>query len=284
MTREEALNKVRQMSLPKETMEILEALAPELKESEDERIRKALIKLMTVAGDNYVMSATGFEKEQLLAYLEKQKEQNLIMANSPQLKEQKQEKFPPYVTGFRGDPDPAGTSDLEEAAEKYIQGSMCDLDDGPTVGLAKESFIAGAKWQKEQKPVEWSEEDDAYRIEAVKLLENPSLYESCPNLRQETIEWLKQLPKVSVNSEQVSVNSEWSVEDEDRIRQIERIAQQAGCTQKLQEEIHDWLKSLRPSWKPSEEQMNALHRCVYHVEDDIAAITLKSLYEQLKQL
>lgn len=42
---------------------------------------------------------------------------------------------------------------------------------------------------------------------------------------------------------------EWSVEDEDRIRQIERIAQQAGCTQKLQEEIHDWLKSLRPQWQ-----------------------------------
>ena len=43
MTREEALNKVRQMSLPKETMEILEALAPELAESEDEKIRKELL-------------------------------------------------------------------------------------------------------------------------------------------------------------------------------------------------------------------------------------------------
>ena len=47
--------------------------------------------------------------------------------------------------------------------------------------------------------------------------------------------------------------AEWSEEDEYRIRQIERIAQEAGCTQKLQKEIHDWLKSLRPSWKPSEQ-------------------------------
>ncbi len=39
MDREEAIEKVRQMSLPKETMEILEALAPELRESEDERIK-----------------------------------------------------------------------------------------------------------------------------------------------------------------------------------------------------------------------------------------------------
>lgn len=52
----------------------------------------------------------------------------------------------------------------------------------------------------------------------------------------------------------------WSEEDEDRIRQIERIAQQAGCTQKLQEEIHDWLKSLwpQPHWKPSEDQIQAI--------------------------
>ena len=35
MTREEALNKVRQMSLPKETMEILEALAPRGREDKE---------------------------------------------------------------------------------------------------------------------------------------------------------------------------------------------------------------------------------------------------------
>lgn len=60
------------------------------------------------------------------------------------------EEFPPYCTGVKGDPDPAGISDLEEAADKYIQGSLCDLDDGPTVGLAKEAFIAGAEYQKGQ--------------------------------------------------------------------------------------------------------------------------------------
>jgi len=54
--------------------------------------------------------------------------------------------------------------------------------------------------------------------------------------------------------------AEWSEEDEKQIRQIERIVKNAGCTSKLQEKIHNWLKSLRsrpkPSdnWKPSEEQ------------------------------
>ena len=70
--------------------------------------------------------------------------------------------------------------------------------------------------------------------------------------------WLKSLPlNLKKKNEDVAklCSNNWSIEDEDRIRQIERIAQQAGCTQKLQEEIHDWLKSLRPHWKPSEEQL-----------------------------
>ena len=71
MTREEAINKVRQMSLPKETMEILEALAPELKESEDERIRKGLEILVQNAV--YPGLITEQESKNYLAYLEKQK-------------------------------------------------------------------------------------------------------------------------------------------------------------------------------------------------------------------
>ena len=74
MTREEALNKVRQMSLPKETMEILEALAPELAESDDERIRKNLIELLLDTPAQDIISHN-LELSKVLAYLEKQKEQ-----------------------------------------------------------------------------------------------------------------------------------------------------------------------------------------------------------------
>lgn len=59
---------------------------------------------------------------------------------------------------------------------------------------------------------------------------------------------------------------EWSVEDEDRIRQIERIAQEAGCTQKLQEEIHDWLKSLRlqlkQEWSEEDKGLLLSTKCI----------------------
>ena len=70
MTREEAIKKVRQMSLPKETMEILEALAPELNESEDKRIieeiKFAVMQMPSERQDT---------KQRCLSWLEKQKEQ-----------------------------------------------------------------------------------------------------------------------------------------------------------------------------------------------------------------
>ena len=76
MTREEAINKIRQMRLPKETMEILEALAPELAESDDERIRRALINALKVSETIGELEFRLSEptKEKAIAYLEKQKE------------------------------------------------------------------------------------------------------------------------------------------------------------------------------------------------------------------
>ena len=118
-----------------------------------------------------------------------------------------------------------------------------------------------------QKPVEWDELDKDCLNRAIWYIENPA-----PSVVKDTnlILWLKSLPGrlnlqpkqewseediKKIRSEEYTKGfndaafggklKEWSVEDEDRIRQIERIAQQAGCTQKLQEEIHDWLKSLR---------------------------------------
>jgi len=75
MTKEEALNKVRQMSLPKETMDILEALAPELRESEDERIRQALIEFLREA---YSRGNAPEECAKWLVWLDRQKEQKPV--------------------------------------------------------------------------------------------------------------------------------------------------------------------------------------------------------------
>jgi len=75
MTREEAIKNIKKaLPLSDVLTESFYTLHPELRESEDERIRKGLIKLLTVAGEAYLVSSTGIKKDSYLAYLEKQKE------------------------------------------------------------------------------------------------------------------------------------------------------------------------------------------------------------------
>jgi len=309
------------MNLPKETMEILQALAPELAESEDERIRRWLCDYFSSIDKAWIhKDITCID---ILRWLEKQKEQ-------------KKEKFPPYVTGFKGHPDPAGTSGLEEAAEKYIQGSMCDLDDGPTVGLAKEAFIAGAKWQKEQKPVEihvdnpniekfdpdvkittsdssadgkellyvcnksydigfrdgvasvkpaeWSEEDEKDMAHIIRILDDCYVYgthDLSKTDRENLVNKLKSL--------RPQPKPEWSEEDEENLEKVIWYIEK-GCKLIFQkpDKLISWLKSLRPQphWKPSEEQMKALSDacCIAFEEERDFHPSLSRLYHDLRKL
>ena len=43
-------------------------------------------------------------------------------------------------------PEDEPSKDQVEAADEYVSKTICDPDDGPSTGLAKESFIAGAEW------------------------------------------------------------------------------------------------------------------------------------------
>ena len=303
MTREEAVALLERysnyegMGIPnlagcKEAMKVavdaLKEAFPELAESEDERIRRWLCDYFSSIDKAWIhKDITCID---ILRWLEKQKEQ-------------KQEKFPPYVTGFKGHPDPAGTSDLEEAAKEYASKTLCDPDDGPSTGLAKESFIAGAEWQKEQKPAEWSEEDE----EILKLLIlNIGRYMYFGGMSSERIlSFLKSL--------RPQQRQEWSDEDEERLKAICTYLRDYSRLAKLGDKLRfneycDFLKSLRPqyhgdvtmteaykmgleagkasSWKPSEEQMKALnvlncHGALSYVGQQNQLI---SLYNDLKKL
>ena len=75
MTREEAINEIKTWAIPsKKGREVLETLIPELRESEDEKIRKALVWHLK-AGEDFV--SNGVTKEECITYLEKQKEQSV---------------------------------------------------------------------------------------------------------------------------------------------------------------------------------------------------------------
>ena len=147
----------------------LECVFPELRESEDEGIRKGLVRLLTVAGEAYLVESTGIKKESYLAYLEK---------------------------------------------------------------------------QKEQKPAEWSEEDERYINGLIGLIEDMKVGIS-PKLRGVTAD---------------------------------------RCIA--------FLKSLRPSWKPNEEQMEAFRKYIEDFQTRAEAAVggwnnfdvMIQLYEQLKKL
>ena len=85
----------------------------------------------------------------------------------------------------------------------------------------------------------------------------------------------------------------WSEEDEDIINHLlaicsgaKRYRQFAGCSQDDVKKCQTWLKSLRPqnTWKPSDEQMEALKsaaaNCAYSEYQDC----LRELIEQLEKL
>ena len=238
--------------------EVAEYLFPELRDSEDERIRKEILHEIST----YPPAPEGLIKKETLdrwiAWLEKQKDK------------------------CKDCPSRGNT-------HSYLKG----YEDG----------------QKEQNPAEWSEEDEAIRIEVIKLLSNPSLYEACEHLREESVDWLKTLhTKVNVNSEKVSANSEkvnvnWSEEDEKMLKccliAINHYEKTCNIGDHLPtkfniegyltsvDKVKSWLKSLRPSWKPSGEQMVML-RAVINDPNNAGAegcqLALRELYEQLKKL
>lgn len=81
---------------------------------------------------------------------------------------------------------------------------------------------------------------------------------------------------------------EWSEEDEEMLdAMIDIVSNSLYEPLCPREGMLAWLKSLRPSWKPSEEQIEALHTAVYLEEMQFYGglkDKLRDLYEQLKKL
>lgn len=105
-----------------ECKDLLKGIFPELAESEDERIRKGLIDIFNTAlGQDFLQRKAGLNEKEVIAYLEKQKEQKPA-----------DEQFPPL-------------EGLDAIKAKYY-------DDG-----FKNGFDEGVE---SVKPAEWSEEDE----------------------------------------------------------------------------------------------------------------------------
>lgn len=147
-------------------------------------------------------------------------------------------------------------------------------------------YLAGRKVteeerQKEQKPAEWSKEDEHRRKDAIYFLDSAKKHYADTSEIEKTIDWLFYLrPQPKVDEEEIKkIRSEeytngfndcllgrqkgWSEEDEKMIKSIlfvleSYVSQSESASSPslitsyptYYKEI-DWLKSLRPSWKPA---------------------------------
>jgi len=109
---------------------------------------------------------------------------------------------------------------------------------------------AGYEWDNakkelkkiEQKSAEWTHKDGKNLAELWEIL---SVHRNTNPQVDNLMEWVKDLVSYK--------RQEWSEEDEKQARQIERIVHNDGCTQKLQKQIADWLKSLKDRVQPNQE-------------------------------
>lgn len=183
--------------------------------------------------------------------------------------------------------------ELIEAFEVYDIESSWNL-------IPVKHILAWLEKQKEQEP-SWSEEDEKrvkqliYDTEFIKahyekikekLGErfNNDLIRDC----DEQIAWLKSLSSnLKKKNEDVAklCSNEWSEEDELMILTIIQTLETLGGRGTTGMQI-DWLKSLRPSWKPSEEQMKVLLVAIGDEKERGSDVVkpLRSLYYDLKKL
>jgi hypothetical protein len=157
--------------------------------------------------------------------------------------------------------------------------------------------------EKSEKPIilEWSDEDKEMLKHIILDIESLKEQVYCISLCDEEIDWLKSLPsRFSLQPKQ-----EWSEEDErmrkaviDEIEhQIEIMPDADDMDSDDQDRYNElismsvWMedlpKCIKPRWKPSEEQMEALKEAAKHFggcdPDDWEPI-LKSLYNDLQKL
>ena len=205
--------------------------------------------------------------------------------------EQKPSIFPPGLGEVHWNPIPSGKDvhkwnlpeDFEEAVYK-VANFISPFDSQDELRRVSHRFaeqlMSLAKKELVEKPAEWSEEDKRAidrACVALRAYANGDLPEFLPS---ELIGYADRLQSLRPQPKQ-----EWSEEDErnrDRAIFYTRFYQRNEGTTKGSEECIDWLKSLRPSWKPSEEHLEALLNTLH--PDDPYYSDLKSLYEQLKKL
>lgn len=238
---------------------------PELTESEDEKIRKALIKLVKKAGEGYENVTEGVSIQKTISWL---KEQGNPIDINPS-------EFDLHLNKLLKQFETLPKEELASSLSFYLN-----------VVQNNEAYKSDEN-QGEQKPVEWSEEDEEYLEYVIGMVEWYIIARDEPK-RRKVKEWLKSLKE----RVQPQPRQEWSEEDNHLFQIIIDILDKEehkghlshtdliACVKKL--------KSLRPQsqWKPSTEQIKGIECAIKTLRHqlNVGDKRLNSLYDDLKKL
>ena len=176
------------------------------------------------------------------------------------------------VQKFAEKQDYFGLTDFERAIHR---GFLCAGVENVPVTIIKET---AQDCLAQIKPA-WSEEDKENLDNIIWLCENCEKGIEHTWIPSQATE-IKNLIK-RIKSYCFQPKAEWSEEDENMLNDLFAIIEYSGISKSEKDKFNLWLKSLRPSWKPSEEQMKALDSCI---PKSAQPCTLQSLYNELKKL
>jgi len=298
MTKEEAIE-VYNGLLNKKIKEAFEVFAPELRENEDERIRKKLI--------DYMKEFVPFDDTgEVVAWLEKQKEQKptLVVPKfhvGDKVISTKNEHLT-YEILEVGHINELGNPDYQveifDDGKRGVNGKF--PNESPNIKYIEcQKMDEWGKLLSEQKPAEWSEEDEQMMEDICSHLM------AYPDTRARWQTFLKSL--------RPQPKREWSEDDNNGLVCLRSLAlnfmhylnanrpkgkmclSNGECADIEKAFIeHDWGKIIRyankykPHWKPSEEQIETLGQWLKDKQFDgdsrYVYPIFESLYEQLKKL
>ena len=226
------------------------------KESEDERIRKELIKQVGYLipdkeeydDEGRVLPTYHKRIGRYRAWLENQKEQKSI------------EDIVKDITKNR------------ESATKFLK----------SAGIMDDNGELAEMYRSEQKPAEWSDTDKKGLDNCCAIIAMPDIFFD-KIIRQKCLDFLYELPERF----NLQPKQEWSEEDENNLNKL--LQHWDGIPLGLRR----WVSGLpekvgtRPYWKPSEEQMEALNTVLEHEAERVGSSKelekANALYEQLKK-
>ena len=309
MKREKLIKRIKSWHLSHDDMAALAEVIPELRESEEERIRKI------ITDSVFYQYGAGVEYKDVLDYLDKLEKQKY---NRMQPIYDNQESFESALDKAWKSYNESGARTVDSCEDDYTE---CAHAKG-----FREGFLFGLVKQKEQKSAEWDELqtefrsiNEAFEDGKKEVIEHPEKYglQKPAEWSEDTIR--KAVKEVGLTQHQIDwfknnvfpPKPEWSEEDEDMLNSCISSIEEAKENRYAYRETdgdtsydHEisWLKSLRPQyhgdvtmteaykmgkeageashWKPSEEQMDALEAATVRYQ----STGLESLYEELKKL